>query len=222
MRQRGVYRHGELGRDPPSRPRRRPQRACRLPRVQDPLEDPPEDPRQPRAARLSPHQAEAALDPRPLPAGPPSDPRGRQEGPEEAAAHRQADLRSAPGRARLPGRPDHGQGRRPGLAAQPRRGLRPAGPPARRGPGRLRPRRGRPRRPADQGRGLRHDPALLRRDLRLHLPPRVHRGVPRGPRPGLRASSAASPAGSATTTPRSPWPGSPAPATASSPTSSSG
>ena len=48
----GCTRHGKLGRDPPSRPRRRPQRACRLPRVQDPLEDPQEDPRQRRAARL--------------------------------------------------------------------------------------------------------------------------------------------------------------------------
>ena len=147
VRQRGVHRHGKLGRDPPSRPRRRPLRACRLPRVQDPLEDPPEDPRQRRAARLPAHQAQAALDPRTPPAGRPSDPRGRQEGPQEAAAHRQADLRSAQGRARLPRRLDHRQGCRPRLAAQHRRGLRPPGPPARRGPGRLRPRRGHPRRP---------------------------------------------------------------------------
>ncbi len=41
MRQQGVHRHGEMGRDPPSRPRRRPEQARRLPRVQDPLEDPP-------------------------------------------------------------------------------------------------------------------------------------------------------------------------------------
>ena len=41
MRHRGVHEHGELGRDPPSRPRRRPEQARRLPRVRHPLEDPP-------------------------------------------------------------------------------------------------------------------------------------------------------------------------------------
>ena len=48
----------------------------------------------------------------------------------------------------------------------------------------------------------------------LRLPARVHRGVPRGPRPGLRLLRRRARGGSATTTPRSPSPGSPAAATA--------
>jgi hypothetical protein len=71
VRQRGIRRHGKLGRDPPSRPRRRPQRAGRLPRVQDQLEDPQEDPRQHRDARVPADQAQAAFDPRSPPAGRP-------------------------------------------------------------------------------------------------------------------------------------------------------
>src|SRR3954451_963652 len=51
----GVHRHGELGRDPPSRPRRRPEQARRLPRVRHPLGHAPEGPRPRRAARLPPH-----------------------------------------------------------------------------------------------------------------------------------------------------------------------
>src|SRR3954464_7782882 len=41
----GVPRHGQLGRDPPSRPRRRPEQARRLPRVRHPLGHAPEGPR---------------------------------------------------------------------------------------------------------------------------------------------------------------------------------
>ena len=103
-----------------------------------------------------------------------------------------------------------------------RRGLRPAGPPARRGPGRLRRGRGHPRRPADQGGPVRHDPAVLRRHLRLRLPARVHRGVPRGPRPGLRLLRRRAAADQLRQPARSPSPRSPAAATARSPTSSSG
>ena len=63
---------------------------------------------------------------------------------------------------------------------------------------------------AADGGVLRHDPAVLRRDLRLGLPAGVHRGVPRGPRPGLRLLRRGARGGSATTTRRSPWPRSPA------------
>ena len=198
----GVHRHGELGRDPPSRPRRRPEQARRLPRVRHPLGHAHQDPRPPRAARLPPHgpRPKPKLDPF-LPRHPP-DPRGRQEGPQEAAAHRQPHLRAAPRRARLPRRPDRRQGGRRRLAAPVRRGLRPAGPPARRGPGRLRRGRGHPRRPARQGGAVRHDPAVLRRHLRA-APSRAS-----APRRSSRATSAPSPSsaasrgGSATTTSR--------------------
>src|SRR5918998_3114967 len=61
-----------------------------------------------------------------------------------------------------------------------------ARPPARRGPGRLRRGRGHARRTARPGGGVRHDVAVLRRAVLLRLPARVHRGVPRGPRPRLR------------------------------------
>ena len=181
-----------------------------------------EDPLPRRAARLPPHGPPAQAQARPLPGRHPPDPRGRQEGPQEAAAHRQPHLRAAPRRARLPRRPDRRQGGRRRLEAAVRRGLRPAGPPARRGPGRLRRGRGHARRPARQGGAVRDDPAVLRRDLRLRLPARVHRGVPRGARPGLRLLRRRARAGSATTTPRSPWPRSSAAATASSPTRSCG
>ena len=64
-----------------------------------------------------------------------------------------------------------------------RRGLRPAGPPARRGPGRLRRGGGHPRRPAHQGGAVRHDPAVLRRHLlsapsRASAPRRSSRATP--------------------------------------------
>jgi hypothetical protein len=65
----GVHRHGEPGRDPPSRPRRRPEQARRLPRVRLPLGHAHQDPPPSRAAGLSPGQAPAQA--RPLPAGPP-------------------------------------------------------------------------------------------------------------------------------------------------------
>ena len=182
-----------------------------------------EDPRPPRAARLPPH--------RPRGPGPSSTPSCR-------VIHQiLEDDRKAPRKQRHTAkriferlRDEHGY--TGGLTvvkeavaawqAPARRGLRPAGPPARRGPGRLRRGRGHPRRPADQGGAVRHDPAVLRRDLRAApsraSAPRRSSRATSGPSP----SSAASPAGSATTTPRSPWPRSPAAATASSPTSSSG
>ena len=117
----------------------------------------------------------------------PPDPRGRQEGPEEAAAHRPAHLRAAPRRARLPRRPDRRQGGRRRLEAGP----------APRSSCRWPTRPARPRCDFGQaevivagrrhdGRPVRDDPAVLRRPLRLPVPARVHRGVPRGPRPGLR------------------------------------
>ena len=187
MRHRGVHRHGELGRDPPSRPRRRPEPTRRLPRVRHPLEDPREDPHPRRAARLSPRRAPAALDPRPAPAGRPPDPPGRQEGPEEAAAHRRADLPAAPRRARLRRRPDRRQGRRPRLEA-PRTPRSSSRWPTRRA--RPRSTSARPRSSSTAGRPrwrvfvmtLPYSDAMFC----LRLPARVHRGVPRGARPRLR------------------------------------
>ena len=168
--------------------------------------------------------------PRPRPkldpflAGHPPDPRGRQEGPQEAAAHRQADLRAAPRRARLHRRPDRRQGGRPRPGAAPRAEVFV---PLAHPPGEAQvdfgeaevTLDGRP----DQGRAVfvmtlpYSDAIFVQR-----LPARVHRGVPGGPRPRPSPSSAACPGGSATTTSRSPWPRSSAAATASSPTSSSG
>ena len=112
VRSMGVHRHGELGRDPPSRPRRRPEQARRLPRVRPPLGHAHQDPLPRRAARLPPHGPQAQAQARPLPGRHPPDPRGRQEGPQEAAAHRQPHLPAAPRRARLPRRPDRRQGGR--------------------------------------------------------------------------------------------------------------
>jgi hypothetical protein len=76
---------------------------------------------------------------RDLPPGAPSGPRGRRE----AAAYRRADLRASPRRARLNRPPVGGEECRPRTAARARRGLRPAGPRADRGNGRLRRRAGR-------------------------------------------------------------------------------
>ena len=182
----GVHRHGELGRDPPSRPRRRPEQARRLPRVRHPLGH--------AHRRSSTTPSRPATAARPRGPGPSSSPSwasstrsSRTTGrPRGSSGTPPAHLRAAPRRARLHRRPDRRQGRRRRLEDPVGRGLRPAGPPARRGPGRLRRGRGHPRRPADQGGGVRHDPAVLRRDLLLRLPARVHRGVPGGARPGLR------------------------------------
>jgi hypothetical protein len=67
VRSMGVHRHGELGRDPPSRPRRRPQQARRLPRLRPPLGHAHQDPRALRATRLSSDGAPAQAEARPLP-----------------------------------------------------------------------------------------------------------------------------------------------------------
>ncbi len=68
------------------------------------------------------------------------------------------------------GRSDRRQAGRRRLEEAIGRGLRPAGPPAGRGPGRLRRGRGHPRRPGRQGGDVRHDVAVLRRDLLLAFP----------------------------------------------------
>ena len=141
----------------------------------------------PEPPGLPPHRPEAQAQARPLPARHPPDPRGRQEGPEEAAAHRPADLRAAPRRARLHRRPDHRQGGRRRLEAPlaPRSSSRWPTRPARPRSTSARPRSpstGRPTKVALFVMTLPYSDAIFV----LRLPARVHRGVPRGPRPGLR------------------------------------
>ena len=138
---------------------------------------------EPPGYRAKAPRARPKLGPLPRPDLP--DPRGGQGLPQEAAAHRQADLRPARGRG-LRGRLHGREGGGPRPQADPPRGLRPADPPPRRGPGRLRLRPGQRRRPAPQGRLLRHGLAALRRPVRPGVRARVHRDLLGGPRPRLR------------------------------------
>ena len=158
--------------------------------------------------------AAAEAQARALPGRHPSDPRGRPDGPEEAAAHRRADLRAAPRRVRLRGRPDRRQGGRRRLEAADGRGLRAARAP----PGEAQVDfgdaevvlDGEPVKVALFVMTLPYSDALFCWSSRASAPRRSSKGTS-APSP----SSAASRAGSATTTPRSPSPRSPAAGAAS-------